>query len=60
MNPTGNCRSCEAPIVWAKTANNRRMPLDPEPVPDGNVWVVSVDQDGTPRIGVALSSDTVP
>jgi hypothetical protein len=37
--PTGTCRSCAAPIVWTLTTKNRRMPLDPEPVNDGNVVV---------------------
>jgi hypothetical protein len=25
------CRSCEAPILWARTEKGRRIPLDPEP-----------------------------
>ncbi len=36
------CRSCGAPIRWAKTAAGKRMPLDVEPTRDGNVqlgWV---------------------
>lgn len=28
------CKSCDAPIVWAMTAKDRRMPLDPVP-PEG-------------------------
>jgi hypothetical protein len=31
------CRSCGAAIVWAVTTNNRRMPVDANPVPDGNL-----------------------
>lgn len=34
------CRSCGAPIQWAHTATGGRMPLDPEPVPHGNVRLV--------------------
>jgi hypothetical protein len=26
------CRSCDAPIVWATTENDRPIPLDVEPV----------------------------
>jgi hypothetical protein len=42
--PTQPCdgRGCTALIVWATTANVRPMPVDPEPVGDGNVllsWV---------------------
>lgn len=31
------CRSCGAEIRWARTATGRPMPLDAEPVADGNV-----------------------
>lgn len=31
------CRSCHAPIVWARTITGRRIPLDLEPATDGNV-----------------------
>lgn len=31
------CRSCGARIRWATTANGNRMPIDDEPVPDGNI-----------------------
>jgi hypothetical protein len=27
------CRSCNAPLLWAKTEKGHRIPLDPEPVP---------------------------
>jgi hypothetical protein len=31
------CRSCGAPITWAITDKRRRIPLDPEPNPAGNI-----------------------
>lgn len=34
------CRSCDAPIIWALTTKKRRMPLDAEPNPAGNVELV--------------------
>lgn len=34
---TQRCRSCGAAIRWTHTANGRSMPLDAEPVADGNV-----------------------
>ena len=34
-----NCRSCGAPIVWVRSVNGVPMPLDADPVPDGNVYV---------------------
>lgn len=33
------CRSCGAAIEWARTANDRAMPLDAEPNADGNVVI---------------------
>lgn len=32
-----HCRSCNAPIVWAKTEKGKPMPVDAEPVADGNI-----------------------
>ena len=37
---TTKCRACRAPMVWAKTENDRSMPLDPLPVEGGNVVVL--------------------
>jgi hypothetical protein len=34
------CRSCGAPIIWALTENDRRMPVDAEPDPAGNLMLV--------------------
>ncbi len=31
------CTGCNAPIVWAETSTGRAMPVDADPVPDGNV-----------------------
>jgi len=31
------CRSCDAPIVWARTQADKSMPIDAEPVADGNI-----------------------
>lgn len=36
----GFCSTCKAPVFWAITAQRKRIPLDPEPVADGNVIVV--------------------
>ena len=33
------CRSCMAPILWACSVKGFRIPLDPEPVDDGNVYI---------------------
>lgn len=31
------CTACGAPLVWVVTVGGRRMPLDPDPHPAGNV-----------------------
>lgn len=31
------CRSCGAEILWAVTKAGKRIPIDPEPEPYGNV-----------------------
>lgn len=37
---TAKCRTCGAPIVWVRTTNDKRMPLDVEPAPNGNIRMV--------------------
>lgn len=31
------CASCGAPVVWAVTMNDKAMPVDPDPVENGNL-----------------------
>jgi len=59
MKPDGVCTSCGAAMVWVLTTKGNRMPLDPDPVDDGNVWVLMV-KSGTPVVGVSLTADGVP
>lgn len=32
-----HCRSCKKPIVWAETEKGRKMPVDLDATPDGNI-----------------------
>lgn len=32
-----NCRSCGAPIFWARTTTRKNIPIDADPVDNGNV-----------------------
>lgn len=32
-----DCRSCGAEIIWTVTERGKRMPVDAEPRPDGNI-----------------------
>jgi hypothetical protein len=41
-----SCDKCRAPVLWALTAMGKRMPLNPQPDPDGNA---AAYRDGTGR-----------
>jgi len=45
-----SCVRCGAPMWWATTVGNKRIPLDVDPHPDGNVVPVLVD--GRKRVKV--------
>jgi hypothetical protein len=40
MVPTGKCSKCGKLLGFAHTPSGKRMPLDPDPVAEGNVYVV--------------------
>lgn len=42
------CWSCKAPITFALTATGKKMPLDAEPVDDGE-YVIDYDDEGAPH-----------
>ena len=52
------CRSCAAQVVWCVTTHGKRIPVDAEPVVDGNLFSVSgplvegarVEVDGGPNL----------
>lgn len=31
------CKSCGAPMIWARTRKGNLIPLDAEPTPEGNI-----------------------
>lgn len=35
--PQDQCDTCHAPIIWTHTTNAKRMPVDYEPSPQGNI-----------------------
>ena len=37
--PTATCRGCHESIRWARTEAGKAIPIDPDPVPDGNIVV---------------------
>ena len=34
-----NCRSCSAPIIWARTTRGKAIPLDAQPTSLGNIEI---------------------
>jgi hypothetical protein len=42
------CSSCGAAIIWAQTEAGRRMPVDAEAVPDGNLQLYTEELGGEP------------
>lgn len=54
MSDSGRCRSCAAPIIWARTEKGKAMPLDAEPDQRGNCWF---DDGGKMRVGGADRPD---
>jgi hypothetical protein len=63
-DPAGRvpCTSCGAPVFFVRTERGELMPLDADPVKDGNIVVRdwSVTEDGTTtagKVAVALKGD---
>lgn len=46
------CHICGAHIEWAFTEGGKRMPLDIEPHPNGNVVIAEVHRDGQRTVHV--------
>jgi hypothetical protein len=44
---SARCRTCAAPILWARTTNGKNIPLDAEPVESGNVYLVANGRETT-------------
>lgn len=47
------CRSCGAELIWCLTPSSRWMPVDREPVADGNV---EINYEHQPPLAVVLTS----
>lgn len=44
MTTIARCRGCGAPIIWAVTATSKRIPINPEPHPTGNIELDLTDR----------------
>ena len=55
LRKVSKCQSCEAPIVWCETPTGHAIPIDAEPVDDGNVLLLpTIDRT---HIAVVLGQD---
>lgn len=58
---SANCRSCGAAIIWAETANGKRMPVDAEPVIPKGLFVLTEQTDRSmPPLATSAASLSVP
>jgi hypothetical protein len=48
MSTMGTCRSCGAPVIWAKKADGKATPLDAVSPSDGNI---RIDKNGFAVVG---------
>lgn len=39
LPPVTPCRSCRAPVRWVVTSKGKKMPIDDEPAPNGNIEI---------------------
>lgn len=51
-DPRSVCRSCGAAITWTVTSRGKRMPVDAEPHPDGNIRIRHPLTGGPPQADV--------
>jgi hypothetical protein len=54
------CRTCGAPVVWATTKNDKAMPIDAQPVADGNVELAAGPTPGTVAATVLSGPSLMP
>lgn len=54
------CRSCGASIYWAYTVDGNRMPVDADPVDEGNVIMAVNRRTGELRARVVSPDEHVP
>lgn len=53
------CASCKSPIFWAQLPSGKSMPVDAEPVPDGNVLLFHTSK-GSIRAQVLRRGEAAP
>lgn len=54
------CRSCQQEVLWVLTINRKKMPVDPEPVADGNLILIDPIAPGDIPMAVNKANPDVP
>lgn len=49
------CLSCRKPVIWGITDAGKRIPVDPDPVADGNL---AIGPENPPRVRYLQKDDT--
>jgi hypothetical protein len=57
---SATCRSCRQPVIWCLTLNRKKMPVDPDPVPEGNLIMIDPIEPGDIPMVVAKANPDVP
>jgi hypothetical protein len=57
MSGSSTCKHCGRPIVWAKTERGKNRPVDPDPVPNGDLELKAT---GTENGRVLFAVRTAP
>lgn len=52
-----HCRSCGAPVRWARTLTGKAIPLDTEPDPAGNIALDDTGDPNAPQARVLAGVD---
>ncbi len=56
---SAKCKSCGADIIWARTMNEKSMPVDAAPNDDGNMYLMESPDPRDAPIVVSATSATL-
>lgn len=54
------CRDCNAEIRWAVNEAGKNVPLDPDPVDDGELVLTTLNPGGDMHVRYVRSGETLP
>lgn len=56
----GRCKGCKAELTWAVNENGKGLPLDPDPVDEGDHLIDGYQDDGRPIVHRIGRDEEVP